>query len=180
MVDAENRFQFFLFFIQNKYIVTKVFLWSYGLNSPTRRIMENEGLFTNVNINGQQITNNGNNSTFNRAQITSFPDRTADKTLKSFQWINTTQYRSASNSLLARTADRTPKKFVLQGDPSRSASTPSSKRSLYIVSPGWSRLHMESSSTFKHISSPTRGIEKIPAPLISHISSPKSPSLSPR
>ncbi|GBM73125.1 hypothetical protein AVEN_13476-1, partial [Araneus ventricosus] len=27
-------------------------------------------------------------------------------------------YRSASNSLLARTADRTPKTFALQGDPS--------------------------------------------------------------
>ncbi|GBN61946.1 hypothetical protein AVEN_44436-1 [Araneus ventricosus] len=35
---------------------------------------------------------------------------------------------------------------------------------------------MESSSTFKHISSPNRDIEKIPAPLRSHISSPKSPS----
>ncbi|GBN40680.1 hypothetical protein AVEN_62464-1 [Araneus ventricosus] len=37
---------------------------------------------------------------------------------------------------------------------------------------------MESSSTFKRISSPNRDIEKIPAPLRSHISSPKSPRLS--
>ncbi|GBN22124.1 hypothetical protein AVEN_26079-1 [Araneus ventricosus] len=44
-------------------------------------------------------------------------------------------YRSASNSLLARTADRTPKTFALQGDPSRSTVPPSSKRSPYIVSP---------------------------------------------
>ncbi|GBN21091.1 hypothetical protein AVEN_171720-1 [Araneus ventricosus] len=32
-------------------IVTKVFLWVYGVNSPTRRIMENEGLFTHVQEN---------------------------------------------------------------------------------------------------------------------------------
>ncbi|GBM34869.1 hypothetical protein AVEN_25812-1 [Araneus ventricosus] len=36
---------------------------------------------------------------------------------------------------------------------------------------------MESSSTFKRISFANRDIEKIPAPLRSHISSPKSPSL---
>ncbi|GBN67277.1 hypothetical protein AVEN_131205-1 [Araneus ventricosus] len=41
-------------------------------------------------------------------------------------------YRSASNSLLARTADRTPKTLALQGDPSRSTFPPSSKRSPYI------------------------------------------------
>ncbi|GBL96404.1 hypothetical protein AVEN_43721-1 [Araneus ventricosus] len=35
---------------------------------------------------------------------------------------------------------------------------------------------MESSSTFKRISSANRDIEKMPAPLRSHISSPKSPS----
>ncbi|GBO46813.1 hypothetical protein AVEN_243166-1 [Araneus ventricosus] len=34
---------------------------------------------------------------------------------------------------------------------------------------------MESSSTFKRIFSPNGNIEKIPAPLRSHISSPKSP-----
>ncbi|GBM22579.1 hypothetical protein AVEN_184003-1 [Araneus ventricosus] len=32
-------------------IVTKIFLWVYGVNSPTRRIMENEGLFINVQKN---------------------------------------------------------------------------------------------------------------------------------
>ncbi|GBM57287.1 hypothetical protein AVEN_115612-1 [Araneus ventricosus] len=81
-------------------------------------------------------------------------------------------YSSASNSLLARTADRTPKTFALQGDPSLSTHTPSSKRSPYIVSRGRTRRHMESSSTFKRISSANRDIEKIPAPLRSHISSP--------
>ncbi|GBN95471.1 hypothetical protein AVEN_150294-1 [Araneus ventricosus] len=84
-------------------------------------------------------------------------------------------YRSASNSLLARTAGRTPKTFALQGDPSRSTHTPSYKRSPYIVSPGRPRRHMELSSTFKCFFSPDRNIEKIPAPLRSHISSPKSP-----
>ncbi|GBN07225.1 hypothetical protein AVEN_4333-1 [Araneus ventricosus] len=44
-------------------------------------------------------------------------------------------YLSASNSLLARTADRTPKTFALQGDPSRPTFPPSSKRSPYIISP---------------------------------------------
>ncbi|GBN39403.1 hypothetical protein AVEN_261448-1 [Araneus ventricosus] len=82
------------------------------------------------------MTNNDNNSTFNSAQLTGFPARTADETLKSFQWINTTQYSSASNSLLARTADRTPKAVAHRGDPSPSTFTPSTKRSPYIVSPG--------------------------------------------
>ncbi|GBO23795.1 hypothetical protein AVEN_141497-1 [Araneus ventricosus] len=89
-------------------------------------------------------------------------------------------YRSAPNSLLPRTADRTPKTLALQGDPSRSTHPPSSKPSPYIVSRGRPRRHMESSSTFKRISSANRDIEKIPVPLRSHISSPKSPSLSPR
>ncbi|GBN93425.1 hypothetical protein AVEN_37348-1 [Araneus ventricosus] len=53
--------------------------------------------------------------------------------------------RSASNSLLARTADITPKTFALQGDPSRSTLPPSSKRSPYIVSP----RYREDSSTFE-------------------------------
>ncbi|GBN39483.1 hypothetical protein AVEN_56989-1, partial [Araneus ventricosus] len=80
--------------------------------------------------------------------------------------------------LLARTADRTPKTFVLQGDRSQSIHTsPSSKRSPYIVSPGRPWRHMESSSTIKRISSPNRDIEKIPAPLRSQIS---STNLSPR
>ncbi|GBM16355.1 hypothetical protein AVEN_179372-1 [Araneus ventricosus] len=86
-------------------------------------------------------------------------------------------YSSASNSLLARTAERTPKTFALQGDHSRSTHTPSSKRSLYIVSSGRPSRHMESFSTFERISSANRDIEKIPAHLRSHILSPKlSPS----
>ncbi|GBM52750.1 hypothetical protein AVEN_238723-1 [Araneus ventricosus] len=88
-------------------------------------------------------------------------------------------YSSRSNSSLTRTADRTPKAFALQGDLSRSTHPPSSKRSPYIVSRGRPWRHRESSSTFKHISSANREIEKIPAPLRSHISSPKSPNLSP-
>ncbi|GBN94846.1 hypothetical protein AVEN_13212-1 [Araneus ventricosus] len=86
-------------------------------------------------------------------------------------------YRSASNSLLARTADRTPKTFALQGYPSRPTHTPSSKRSPYIVSSGRPWRHMESYSTYKRIFSPNGNIEKIPSPLRSHIS---SPNLSPR
>ncbi|GBN15408.1 hypothetical protein AVEN_187088-1 [Araneus ventricosus] len=82
-------------------------------------------------------------------------------------------YRSASNGVLARTTDRTPKTFALQGDPSRLTHPPSSKRSPYIVSHGKPWRHMESSSTFKRIFSPNGNIEKIPAPLRSHISSPK-------
>ncbi|GBM71501.1 hypothetical protein AVEN_183650-1 [Araneus ventricosus] len=46
-----------------------------------------------------------------------------------------TTYRSASNSLLTRTVDRTPKTFALQGDPSRPPQHPSSKRSTDIVFP---------------------------------------------
>ncbi|GBN41184.1 hypothetical protein AVEN_79990-1 [Araneus ventricosus] len=89
-------------------------------------------------------------------------------------------YRLASNSLLARTADRTPKTLALQGDHSRTTHTPSSKRSPYIVSSGRPGCHMESSSTFKRIFSTNRDIEKIPAPLRSHISSPNvSPRWSP-
>ncbi|GBL69915.1 hypothetical protein AVEN_131285-1, partial [Araneus ventricosus] len=83
--------------------------------------------------NSQQITNNNNNSTFNRAQLTSFLARTADETLKSFP-MDQRCYRSAFNSLLVRTTDRTPKTFALQGDPSRSTFPPSSMRSPYIVS----------------------------------------------
>ncbi|GBL93653.1 hypothetical protein AVEN_25643-1 [Araneus ventricosus] len=86
------------------------------------------------NTNSQQITSNDNNCTFNSAQLTSFLARTTDETLKSFS-MDHCYYRSASNSLLARRADRTPKMFGLQGDPSRPTQTPSSKRSPYIVSP---------------------------------------------
>ncbi|GBM83620.1 hypothetical protein AVEN_260297-1 [Araneus ventricosus] len=93
-------------------------------------------------------------------------------------------YSSASNSLLARTADRTPKTFALQGDPSRSTLTPSSKRSPYIVYPAGCDVTWNDLAHSWRIFSPNRDIEKIPAPLRSHISSPKSPhllpSLSPR
>ncbi|GBN53538.1 hypothetical protein AVEN_35366-1 [Araneus ventricosus] len=74
----------------------------------------------------EQITSTDNNCTFNSAQLTSF---------------------------LARTADRTPKTFALQGDPSRSTHTPSSKRSPYVVSSGRPWRHMESSSTHSSVSS---------------------------
>ncbi|GBN69611.1 hypothetical protein AVEN_25775-1 [Araneus ventricosus] len=83
-------------------------------------------------------------------------------------------------SLIARTADRTPKTFARQGDPSRSTHTPSSKRSPYIVTRGRPLRHMESSNTFKRISSANRDIDKIPSPFRSHISSPRLPRWSPR
>ncbi|GBN54654.1 hypothetical protein AVEN_124808-1 [Araneus ventricosus] len=67
-------------------------------------------------------------------------------------------YRSAPNSLIARTADRTPETFALQGDPSRPTHLSSSKCSPYIVSPGRPWRHMESSSTFERIFSPNRDI----------------------
>ncbi|GBN17098.1 hypothetical protein AVEN_4693-1 [Araneus ventricosus] len=89
-------------------------------------------------------------------------------------------YRSASNSLPARTADRTPKTFVLQGDPSRTTHTSSSKRSPYIVSPAGRDVTWNDLAHSWRIFSPNRDIEKIPAPLRSHISSPKSPNFSPR
>ncbi|GBO07115.1 hypothetical protein AVEN_24157-1 [Araneus ventricosus] len=82
-------------------------------------------------------------------------------------------YRSASNSLLARTADRTPKTFTLQGDPSRSLHTSSSKSSPYIVSPAGRDVTWNDLSHSWRIFSPNRDIEKIPAPLRSHISSPR-------
>ncbi|GBN13724.1 hypothetical protein AVEN_60067-1 [Araneus ventricosus] len=88
--------------------------------------------------------------------------------------------RSASDSILPRTANRTPKTFALQDDPSRSTLLQSSKRFPYIVSRGRPWRHRESSSTCKRISSANRDIDKIPAPLRFHISSPKSPNLSPR
>ncbi|GBL83511.1 hypothetical protein AVEN_196358-1 [Araneus ventricosus] len=64
--------------------------------------MEDEGLFTTMqekhvaqvtgtitllqisNVNRQQFTNNGSNSTFNNAQFTGFRARTAEETPKSF------------------------------------------------------------------------------------------------
>ncbi|GBM53311.1 hypothetical protein AVEN_259299-1 [Araneus ventricosus] len=85
-------------------------------------------------------------------------------------------YRSASNSLLVRTADGTPKTFALQGDPSRTTTT-SSKRSIYIVSPAGRDVTWNDLAHSWRIFSPNRHIEKIPTPLRSHISSPNfSPS----
>ncbi|GBL82602.1 hypothetical protein AVEN_1399-1 [Araneus ventricosus] len=82
-------------------------------------------------------------------------------------------YRSASNSLLARTADRTPKTFTLQGDPSRPTHYPSPKRSPYIVFPAGRDVTWNDLAHSWRIFSPNRDIEKIPAPLRSHISSPR-------
>ncbi|GBO05097.1 hypothetical protein AVEN_151263-1 [Araneus ventricosus] len=84
------------------------------------------------------------------------------------------------NSFLARTAGRTPKAFALQGDPSRSRHPPSSKRCPYIVFPAGRGVTWNDLAHSWRIFSPNRDIEKIPAPLRSHISSPKSPNLSPR
>ncbi|GBO39703.1 hypothetical protein AVEN_246484-1, partial [Araneus ventricosus] len=80
-------------------------------------------------------------------------------------------------SFLARTAGRTPKAFALQGDPSRSRLPPSSKRSPYIVFPAGRDVTWNDLAHSWRIFSPNKDIEKIPAPLRSHISSPKSPSL---
>ncbi|GBN33428.1 hypothetical protein AVEN_135378-1, partial [Araneus ventricosus] len=78
-------------------------------------------------------------------------------------------------SFLARTAGRTPKVFALQGDPSRSRHPQSSKRSPYIVIPAGRDVTWNDLAHSWRIFSPNRDIEKIPAPLRSHISSPKSP-----
>ncbi|GBM05152.1 hypothetical protein AVEN_197714-1 [Araneus ventricosus] len=91
--------------------------------------------------------------------------------------MNRHYYSSASNSLLARTADRTPKTFALQDDPSRSTHTPSSKRSPYIVYLTGRDVTWNDLEHSWRIFSPNRDIDKIPAPLRSHIS---SPSLWPR
>ncbi|GBO41283.1 hypothetical protein AVEN_236847-1 [Araneus ventricosus] len=90
-----------------------------------------------------------------------------------------TLLRSASNSLLARTADRTPKTFALQGDPSRPTHPPSSKHSPYIVFPAGRDVTWNYLAHSWRIFSPNRDIEKIPAPLRFHVSSLKSPNLSP-
>ncbi|GBN99928.1 hypothetical protein AVEN_41973-1 [Araneus ventricosus] len=89
-----------------------------------------------------------------------------------------TTYRSVSNSLLARTADRIPKTFALQGDPSRPTQPPSSKRSPYIVFPADCDVTWNDLAHSWCIFSPNRDIEKIPVPSRSHISSPKKPNLS--
>ncbi|GBO41550.1 hypothetical protein AVEN_86395-1 [Araneus ventricosus] len=91
--------------------------------------------------------------------------------------VNRHYYSSASNSLLARTSDRTPKTFALQGDPSRSKRPPSPKRSPYIVYPAGLDVTWNDLAHSSRIFSPNRDIEKIPAPLRSHMS---SPNLSPR
>ncbi|GBO14207.1 hypothetical protein AVEN_186427-1 [Araneus ventricosus] len=83
-------------------------------------------------------------------------------------------YPSGSNSLLARTADRTPKMFELQGDPSRLTLTPSSKRSPYVVCPAGRDVTWNDLAHSCRIFSPNKDIKKIPAPLRSHISSPRS------
>ncbi|GBM76790.1 hypothetical protein AVEN_59136-1 [Araneus ventricosus] len=79
-------------------IVAETALWVYGGNSPTRRIMKNEGLFTNMqekhvaqvtetipliqisNRNRQQFTSNNKNSTLNTALLTGFLARTGNGT----------------------------------------------------------------------------------------------------
>ncbi|GBM56158.1 hypothetical protein AVEN_43883-1 [Araneus ventricosus] len=81
-------------------------------------------------------------------------------------------HRSASNSLLARTADRVPKTFALQGDPGRPTLPPSSKRSPYIVFPAGRDVTWNDLAHSWRIFSANRDIEKIPAPLRSRISSP--------
>ncbi|GBN21629.1 hypothetical protein AVEN_135096-1 [Araneus ventricosus] len=88
-----------------------------------------------------------------------------------------TTYRSASNNLLARTADRTPKTFALQGNPSRPTQPPSSKRSPSTVFLAGCDVTWNDLAHSWRIFSPNRDVEKIPAPLRSHISSPMSPNL---
>ncbi|GBO02311.1 hypothetical protein AVEN_30451-1 [Araneus ventricosus] len=110
------------------------------------------------------------------AQLTSFLARTRRSQVVP---NGSTHYRSASNSLLDRTADRTPKTFALQGDPSRPTQHPSSKRSPYIVFSASRDVTWNDLAHSWRIFSPNRDIEKIPAPLRSHISSRKSPNLSP-
>ncbi|GBN07486.1 hypothetical protein AVEN_161194-1 [Araneus ventricosus] len=81
-------------------------------------------------------------------------------------------------SFLDSTAGRTPKTFALQGDPSRSRHPPSSKRSPYIVFPAVRDVTWNDLAHSWRIFSPNRDIEKIPASLRSHISSPRwSPRL---
>ncbi|GBO37071.1 hypothetical protein AVEN_74121-1 [Araneus ventricosus] len=72
-------------------------------NSPTRRIMENGGLFANMQEKhvaqvqeqyllyrlATQTDNNNSNSTFSSAQLTGFLARTTEETTKSLQSITT-------------------------------------------------------------------------------------------
>ncbi|GBN64442.1 hypothetical protein AVEN_243948-1 [Araneus ventricosus] len=50
---VERAISGFEFVAENggQHIVAKFLLWVYGVNSPTRRIIENEGLFTNMQEN---------------------------------------------------------------------------------------------------------------------------------
>ncbi|GBM34477.1 hypothetical protein AVEN_106716-1 [Araneus ventricosus] len=80
------------------------------------------------------------------------------------------QYRSASNSLLARTADRSPKTFALQGDPSRSTFLRHSSALLTSSHPAG---HDVTWNHLVHSSVSPALIEKIPASLKSHISLPR-------
>ncbi|GBO25815.1 hypothetical protein AVEN_31292-1 [Araneus ventricosus] len=57
--------------------------------------------------------------------------------------------------------------------------TPSSKRSPYMVFPAGRDVTWNDLAHSWRIFSPNRDIVKIPAPLRSHISSPKSPNFSP-
>ncbi|GBN14987.1 hypothetical protein AVEN_17508-1 [Araneus ventricosus] len=84
------------------------------------------------------------------------------------------------NSVKLALRVRTPEAFALQGDPSRSRHPPSSKRSPYIVFPAGRDVTWNDLAHSWRIFSPNRYIEMIPAPLRSHISSPKTPNLSPR
>ncbi|GBL93469.1 hypothetical protein AVEN_59671-1 [Araneus ventricosus] len=65
-------------------------------------------------------------------------------------------YRSASNSLLAHTADRTPKTFALQGDPSRTTHS----SDLGAVLKYSLRQAVTSHGVFSCIPFPSRNIEK--------------------
>ncbi|GBN58545.1 hypothetical protein AVEN_140624-1 [Araneus ventricosus] len=96
-----------------------------------------------------------------------------------YQCKQTTIRSAQLTSFLARTADRTPKTFALQGYPSRSTTYTSSKRSTYIVSPAGRDVTWNDLAHSWCIFSPNRDIEKIPAPSRSHISSPKLPNFSP-
>ncbi|GBM62010.1 hypothetical protein AVEN_125288-1 [Araneus ventricosus] len=93
-------------------------------------------------------------------------------------------YRSASNSLLTRTADRTPKTFALQGDPSRPTRYPSSKRSPYVAFPAGRDVTWNDLAHSWRVVSPNRDIEKnsitFEIPYFIEKSPNLSPSLSPR
>ncbi|GBM66502.1 hypothetical protein AVEN_23768-1 [Araneus ventricosus] len=85
-------------------------------------------------------------------------------------------YRSASNSLLARTADGTQETFALQGDPSRTTHTSDPVAVLkYSL-----RQAVMSHGVFSCIPFPSRNIEKRVAFSGIIYLSPRSPNLSPK